>query len=138
MSFNKLNTYTSMEEIKFRSEWVDLNSILDSTTFKVLHGIGSFLAMSIAYFCYLGFIHYEYYEGDPMKRWKWYIKKVSILKKFHQLLQFNFTVSVQSSLSIFASKVSSLNAKILILSYKISILAFTKILLEMIVTKIMT
>ena len=57
-----------MEEIKFRSEWVDLNSILESTTFKVLHGIGSFLAMSIAHFCYLGFIHYEYYEGDPLKR----------------------------------------------------------------------
>ena len=57
-----------MEEIKFRSEWVDLNSILESTTFKVLHGIGSFLAMSSAHFCYLGFIHYEYYEGDPLKR----------------------------------------------------------------------
>ena len=57
-----------MEEIRFRSEWVDLNFILDSTTFKVLHGIGSFLAMLIALFCYLGFIHYEYYEGDPMKR----------------------------------------------------------------------
>ena len=57
-----------MEEIKFRSEWVDLNSILESTTFKVLHGIGSFLAMLIAHFCYLGFIHYEYYEGDPLKR----------------------------------------------------------------------
>ena len=57
-----------MEEIKFRSEWVDLNSILDSTTFKVLHGIGSFLAMLIAFFCYLGFINYEYCAGDPMKR----------------------------------------------------------------------
>ena len=88
-----------MEEIRFRSEWVDLNSILDSTIFKVLHGIGSFLAMSIAYFCYLGFIHYEYYEGDPMKRWKWYIKKSFTSKKNPSIATIQFFSKYRQSIT---------------------------------------
>ena len=64
------NTTYQLEEINFYNELAGLNSILDSTTFKVCHGIGSFLLVSIAFFCYLGFIQYEYYGGDPMKRSK--------------------------------------------------------------------
>lgn len=41
---------------------------LDSTSFKIIHGIGFILAEIMAIFCYLGLIHYEYYGGDPMKR----------------------------------------------------------------------
>ena len=56
--------------VELSSEFIGLNSILDSTTFKVCHGIGSFLNLSISLFCYMGFIHYEYFGGDPMKRSK--------------------------------------------------------------------
>ena len=59
-----------MEEINFHNEFFAVNSMLDSTMFKVCHGIGSFLIVSIAFVCYTGFIHYEYYGGDPMKRSK--------------------------------------------------------------------
>ena len=56
--------------VELSSEFIGLNSILDLTTFKVCHGIGSFLNLSISLFCYMGFIHYEYFGGDPMKRSK--------------------------------------------------------------------
>ena len=56
--------------VELSSEFIGLNSILDSTTFKICHGIGTFLNVSITLFCYTGFIHYEYFGGDPMKRSK--------------------------------------------------------------------
>ena len=59
-----------MVSVELSSEFSSLNSILDSTTFKVFHGVGSFLNVSITLFCYTGFIHYEYFGGDPMKRSK--------------------------------------------------------------------
>ena len=59
-----------MALVELSSELIGLNSILDSTTFKICHGIGSFLNVSITLFCYMGFIHYEYFGGDPMKRSK--------------------------------------------------------------------
>ena len=52
----------------FTHEIVIGNTVIDSTSFKIIHGIASFLAEFIAFFCYSGFIHYEYYGGDPMKR----------------------------------------------------------------------
>ena len=76
---NSINIFENMkeengtyeiEEINFSDDFASLNSILDSTMFKVCHGIGSFLIVSIAFFCYTGFIHYESNEGDPMKRSK--------------------------------------------------------------------
>ena len=68
-----------MEEINFYDEFLSVNSMIDSTMFKVCHGIGSFLIVSIAFFCYTGFIYYESNEGDPMKRSKRYIRKVQLL-----------------------------------------------------------
>ena len=56
--------------VELSSELIGLNSILDLTTFKIGHGIGTFLNVSITLFCYTGFIHYEYFGGDPMKRSK--------------------------------------------------------------------
>ena len=44
------------------------NTILDSNTFKIFHGIASSFVIAIAFICYLGFIHYEYYGEDPMRR----------------------------------------------------------------------
>ena len=44
------------------------NTILDSNTFKILHGFGSIFIIAIAFISYLGFIHYEYFGEDPMKR----------------------------------------------------------------------
>ena len=44
------------------------NTFIDSTSFKIFHGIASFLAEFMAIFCYLGMIHFEFYGGDPMKR----------------------------------------------------------------------
>ena len=43
------------------------NTILDSNTFKILHGISSIFVIAIAFISYLGFIHYEYYGEDPMR-----------------------------------------------------------------------
>ena len=64
------NRTYEIEEINFSDDFASLNSILDSTMFKVCHGIGSVLLMSIAFFCYTGLIHHESYGGDPMKRSK--------------------------------------------------------------------
>ena len=44
------------------------NPILDSNTFKILHGIASIIVIAIAFISYFGFIHYEYYGEDPMRR----------------------------------------------------------------------
>ena len=44
------------------------NIILDSITFKSFHGIASIFVIAIAFISYLGFIHYEYYGEDPMRR----------------------------------------------------------------------
>ena len=65
-----LKSLVKMILVELSSELIGLNSILDSTTFKVCHGIGSFLNVSMTLFCYTGFIHYEYFGGDPMKRSK--------------------------------------------------------------------
>ena len=54
--------------ITFDNELLDSNFIIDSTSFKIFHGIASIFVMSIAFCSYLGFIHYEYYGEDPMKR----------------------------------------------------------------------
>ena len=56
--------------VELSSELSGLHSILDSTTFKICHGIGSILNVSITVFCFTGFIHYEYHGGDAMKRSK--------------------------------------------------------------------
>ena len=58
----------AMENLTLYNELNELNSILDSNTFKICHGIASFLAQVIAFFGYLGIIHYEFIGGDPMKR----------------------------------------------------------------------
>ena len=57
-----------MENITLYNEINELNTILNSNTLKICHGIASFVAQIIAFFSYLGFIHYEFVGGDPMKR----------------------------------------------------------------------
>ena len=47
---------------------LDSNFIFNSTSFKIFHGIASIFVMLVAFFSYSGFIHYEYYGEDPMKR----------------------------------------------------------------------
>lgn len=44
------------------------NTILVSDTLKIYYGITSISAQVIAFFSYFGFIHYEFFGGDPMKR----------------------------------------------------------------------
>ena len=83
------NRTYQLVEINFSNEVAGLNSMLDSTMFKVCHGIGSFLLVLIAFFCYTGFIHYESYGGDPMKRSKWYIKKVK-----HKIIKYQYLFSL--------------------------------------------
>ena len=58
-----------MENITFQTfEMFHENAAIDSTSIKIIHGIASILAEFMAFFCYMGLIHYEYYGGDPMKR----------------------------------------------------------------------
>ena len=58
-----------MENITlYNNEIIELNTILNSNTLKICHGIASILSQVIASFSYLGFIHYEFFGGDPMKR----------------------------------------------------------------------
>ena len=47
---------------------IEPDTILNSDTLKIFHGIASISAQVIAFFSYLGFIHYEFFGGDPMKR----------------------------------------------------------------------
>ena len=47
---------------------LDSNFFFNSTSFKIFHGIASIFVMLVAFFSYSGFIHYEYYGEDPMKR----------------------------------------------------------------------
>ena len=41
---------------------------LDSIYFKIIHGVIFFLGDMFALIFYSGFIHFEYYGGDPLKR----------------------------------------------------------------------
>ena len=57
-----------MLNITFYNNELDSNFFFNSTSFKIFHGIASIFFMLIAFFSYSGFIHYEYYGADPMKR----------------------------------------------------------------------
>ena len=45
-----------------------LENIKDSLALKIISGTSFCFAVIISFICYSGFIYFEYYGGDPMKR----------------------------------------------------------------------
>ena len=89
----------------------DLESFIESipSYLKIIHGINFIICEITTFVCYTGFIHYEYYGGDPAKR---SIKNKLWAQLCYTLLCLNITTTPMHAWRIF---IGPINVKIIMI-----------------------
>ena len=101
LSTTKTMNTTSFSEFEI---FQSINNVVFSL--KIIHGIIFCFAELITFICYSGFVYYEHYGGDPMKR--------SIKNKFLSQMSISIIIQFCVSTPSFAWRIiiGPLNAKV--------------------------